>query len=184
MTRLKKLLVLLCLCTGALTANAEINSTLSPPVLDLGDVAVGSTASGDATIAITFNGNGALNGNANNGTVTSIIIANPVGSSLTASQGCVGVDFSASRPDQECIVEVSCTPGAAGAISGDLEVQFDLQNNSGIQTRTSSLTCNGVLAPPAPGVASIPTMGVYGLALLGFLLAAFGWMGLRQRARR
>ena len=185
MTRLQKLFVLICLSCVALTANAEIDTTLSPPALDLGDVNVGSTVSGDATIGITFNGNGDLNGNANNGTVTSVAITNLVGGDLTASQTCVGVDFSAARPTQECIVQVSCTPGAAGSISGVLEVQFDLLNNSGTQTTTSNLTCNGVLAPPGPGGAvAIPTTSFYGLAILSFMLAAFGWMGLRRKNRQ
>ncbi len=184
MTTFKKLFVLVCLCGAALTVNADIDATLSPATLDLGDVAVGSTGSEDATIGIAFNGQGDLNGNANNGTVTSITIINPVGNSLVASQGCVGVDFSANRESQVCLVEVSCSPGAVGAISGTLELQFDLLNNSGTQIQTSSLTCNGVAAPPVTGPASIPATGVYGLALLFLLLVTFGWMGLRQQNRR
>ena len=183
MMKLRKLSTLMGLWLVAITASADIDLTLTLPALNLGNVNVGSTASANATIGITFDGNGCLAGNANNGTVTSVAIINPAGGSLTASQNCVGVDFSASSPGDTCAVQLDCTPGAIGAISCDLQVQFDLQNNSGIQTQTTALSCNGVLAPPGSGAKSVPTMNIYGLGILSLMLAAFSWLGLRQKHR-
>lgn len=176
MMQILKLSAVAGLCLVAVTARADIDLTLTPSSLDLGTVAVGSSAAGNVTIGITFDGNGALNGNANNGTVSSIAIINPVGGTLSASPACVGTAFSASSPGDTCSVQVDCAPGALGSISGDLEVQFDLQNNSGIQTQTTALSCEGV----APVADSIPTMGVYGLGILSLLLAVGGWLGLRK----
>lgn len=179
--KLLKLSTLAGLSFVAIAARADIDLTITPPALDLGTVTVASTASANATIGITFNGNGNLNGNANNGTVTSVTITNPSGGSLAASQNCVGVDFSASSPSDTCDIQVDCTPSSVGAISGDLEVQFELQNNNGIQTQTTALSCFGVLTPPGSGATSIPTMNFYSLGILSLLLAAGGWIGLRQK---
>lgn len=179
--KLLKLSTLAGLSLVAVAARADIDLTLTPLTLNLGTVTVGSTASANATIGINFDGNGSLSGNANNGTVTSIVITNPIGGSLTASQNCLGVDFSASSPGDTCAVQVDCTPGAVGAVSGDLEVQFDLQNNSGIQTQTAALSCSGVLTPPGSGATSIPTMSIYSLGILSFLIAAGGWISLRRK---
>lgn len=181
MKRINTLLALAFVCLGSLSAHADIDATLTPSALDLGDVPIGSSASANATIGIDFNGMGDLAGNANNGSVTSVSIINPVGGGLSASQSCVGVDFSASRPDQECIVEVTCTPTAVGAVSGDLQIQFDLLNNAGVQTQTASLSCNGTDVVPSPADVGIPTLGGFSLALLGLLLAAFAWVGFRQQ---
>jgi hypothetical protein len=181
--KLQKFSALMGLWLLAITASADIDLTLTPPALDLGSAGVGSTVSGNADIGISFNGQGNLAGNANNGTVTSVAITNPVGASFTASQNCVGVDFSAASPQAICTVQVDCTPDSVGAISADLEVQFDLLNNSGIQTQTTALSCNGVLAQPGSGAESIPTMSLYSLGILSLLLAGFSWMRLRRQNR-
>jgi hypothetical protein len=169
-------------------AHADIELTLSPASLNFGSVNVGDTSSQNATIGIAFDGNGSLTGNANNGAISAVSIINPVSGSLVASQSCVGARFSAASPAATCAVQVDCTPTAPGLVSGDMQVQLQLDNGSAPDVQTISLSCTGVDAPPGPGPgpgpSAIPTLGFYGLAMLSLLLAGCAAMGIRGRRNK
>jgi len=185
--RFLKTFVLTGLIGAAAPALADIQLTLNPAAgINFGQVLVGLSQAQNATVGITFDGNGALNGNANNGAVTSVSIINPVGGTLTANPvPCVGTAFSASDPAQTCPVEVTCTPGAVGPLSAQLQVQFELQNMSATQTQTINLSCEGISSPPpgpAPAV-SVPALGLLGLGGLGLLLGGSGLLAIRRRRK-
>jgi len=184
---LLKSAVFLSLVAATGIARADIELTLSPPALNFGSVPVGDTSSQNATIGITFDGNGDLGGNANNGGITAISIINPVSGNLVASQSCVNTRFSAASPATTCVVQVDCTPTVVGNISADLEVQLQLDNGTAPDVQTVALSCAGIAAvPPGPGTGptAIPTVGVYGLGLLSLLLAGFGVLGIRGRVNK
>lgn len=184
--RFIKSLAFLGLATVATIARADIELTVTPAALSFGSVDVASTASQNATIGITFDGNGALDGNANNGVVTTVSIINAVGGDFAASQACAGTRFGAANETQTCTVQVDCTPNAVGNITADLEVQLQLDNGSAPDVQAVALSCTGIAAvPPGPGpsATAIPTMGFFGLGLLSVLLAGGGLLGLRGRAK-
>jgi hypothetical protein len=183
--KLLKSVVFASLAAATGIAHADIELTLSPPALSFGSVPVGDTSSQNATIGISFDGNGNLAGNANNGGITAISIINPVSGNLAASQSCVSTRFSAASPADTCVVQVDCTPSAVGNISADLEVRLQLDNGSAPDVQTVSLSCDGVaLVPPGPGPAAVPTVGFYGLCLLSLLVAGCGALGIRGRGKK
>lgn len=183
--RFIKSLAFLGLATVATIARADIELTVTPAALNFGSVEVASTASQNATIGITFDGNGSLDGNANNGAVTTISIINPVGGTLVASQACVGTRFSANDETQTCSIQVDCTPSALGSVTADLEVQLQLDNGSAPEVQTVALSCTGVAAaPPGSAAKPVPTLGFFGLGLLSVLLAGGGFLSLRGQAKR
>ena len=167
------------LIAAANSAVADIIPTLNPQSLDFGSVQVGTTSSLTADVGIFDDGNGNQQGDANNGILTAVSIINQVGGVLSASQNCVGFDFSAQNPTATCPIQVDCTPGAAGPISGDLEVQLDLDNMAGIHTASIPVTCNGV--NNATAAIPVPALGMLGLGGLSLLLAGGGLLAARRR---
>lgn len=119
---------------------------------------VGSTLSQVPTIGITYDGQGDLDGNANNGTITSVSIIDPVGGgSFTAAQNCLPTAFNANDSTTTCVTQVDFTPGAVGAISADLEFQLQLLNEAPPDVQTIPLTCTGALKPVPSGRSDIYT---------------------------
>lgn len=168
-------------------AAAEINLDLNPDNLAFASVAVGSPASQSAVIGITFNGSGDLDGNANNGSVTSVAILNDSAGFFSASQLCVGTAFSANSPADTCSVNVQCAPNAPGInATAQLEVQFERNNGSAADVETVDLACSSILAPvtpPVPGDSrAIPVLGGFGLGMLALLLGAAGLLARSGRA--
>jgi len=179
--RLIKHLTLSGMLVISASAFADIDLTIDPAFIDYGSVTVGETASENATIGITFDGNGDLNGNANNGSITSISIVNAVGSAtFAAAQDCVGTDFSANSPDAVCVVQVDCTTSAIESSLADLEVQLQRQNGAAPDIQTIPLSCAGA-APSMPGPAAtpIPTLSALGLGLLVLLIGGLGFWSRR-----
>lgn len=175
--RVSKLLVFTIFTMLAMFARADIELTLAPSSIDFKPAEVGDTSSDSAIIGIYFDGNGSLNGNANNGNVSSISILNASDAGFVASQSCVGVAFSAASPNQTCSVQVDCTPGALGTITADLEVQFQRLNNSDPDVETVALSCTGV---EVGSLAVIPTMPQVALLMLATMLCGIVFV---RRAR-
>lgn len=163
-------------------AAAEINLSLNPASLDMGDVALGLTATGDATVGITFNGSGDLDGQANNGSVTSISVLSEAGGSFTASQACVGQTFSANSPGDTCTVEVECTPNQLDSpATANLEVQFERNNGSAADVETTALSCRATAPGPGGSSTAVPVMGGLGLGIMGLAISVIAMFGLSRR---
>ncbi|TGD73448.1 hypothetical protein E4634_10460 [Mangrovimicrobium sediminis] len=182
---MRKRLITACgLFLASSAAMADIELVLTPPAIDYGTLAVGNSVTENASIGITFDGNGALDGNANNGSVTSISLINVSGSGLSVSQACAGTTFSAASPGDTCAVEVTCAPLAAGSATGQLEVEFTLDNGASPDVATVDLSCDAVeYVSPPPDPNAIPVMGVVGLGILGSLLGALAAVGLGRKRR-
>jgi sugar lactone lactonase YvrE len=113
--------------------------TLTPPALDFGSLAVGTTSTAQgATLGNT--GTAAL-------TVSSIAITGANASSFSETNGC-GSSVAAGA---SCIIGVTCTPSATGALTATLAANYP----SPLPQQTVALTCNGAAAP-APAAALTP----------------------------
>lgn len=187
--RIIKRVALIGLLSLSTQVAAEINLNLNPAALDFGDVYIGYENSRDATIGITFNGSGSLDGQANNGNVTSVSIINASGPGFSTTTSCVGVAFSANNPTQTCGVVLRCNPAAEGVISAQLEVQFERLNGSAADIGTVSLSCNGVTGTPptpptpGPGAHAVPLLNSLGLGIISVLLGGAGLLGVSRRKK-
>jgi Bacterial Ig-like domain (group 3)/Abnormal spindle-like microcephaly-assoc'd, ASPM-SPD-2-Hydin len=144
---------------------------LTPPALDFGSLAVGTTSTAQAATlsntgnaALTITSFGLIGANAN-----AFAETNTCGSSLAAGSS--------------CSISVTCTPSAAGALSAILTANYP----SPLAQQMVTLTCNGVAAggptatltpaalsftavvgsTPAPQVATLTNSGTAALAISG-----------------
>lgn len=156
-------ITLIGLATSASPALANVDIALTPDPLDFGAVEVSTTSPAqDATITALWDGNGTLNGAANNGSITSVTTSNPV---FTAAQDCVGFPITAANPGATCAVSVTCSPTVVGPVTGNLDVVLT-RNNASTQTATIALACEGVAAG-TPILTALPNPLDFGSVLVG-----------------